>query len=121
MSQFHVAVCIPRGGNPTIEHSVAVAMEPYRTDPSGAVLADNEWWSWYRIVGVETSKDAQPFWAYIDEDGSWHCQCHVDEIDPRDGQEGYTLPSDIWRAEIAGWRETFSAENHDVIIVVCKD
>ncbi len=39
MSSFNVAVVIPSGGSPTIEHSVAIAMEPYRGDE----------WSWYAI------------------------------------------------------------------------
>ncbi len=39
MSAFNVAVVIPSGGSPTIEHSVAIAMEPYRGDE----------WSWYAI------------------------------------------------------------------------
>lgn len=42
MGAFNVAVVIPKGGNPTVEHSVAIAMEPHRGK-----------WGWYAIGGYQ--------------------------------------------------------------------
>jgi hypothetical protein len=57
MSTFNVAIVIPRGGNPSVEHSVAVAMEPFR----------DEQWGWYAI-GVPDTTLA----GVIDSDRQWH-------------------------------------------------
>ena len=56
MGAFNVAVVIPKGGNPSVEHPVALAMEPHRGE-----------WVWYAIGGYPCPDVA----ACIIGDGRW--------------------------------------------------
>ncbi len=119
---FHVAIPLVhtnlRSG--MLEHDVALAMEPYR----------GKWWKYYIIVCADplrrdntpvqhTQKDPTPY-AVIGTNGLWYSQCHVDEIDPRDNERGYTIPLEQWERELDEefWGRLF--DHSQVVRVRCK-
>jgi hypothetical protein len=124
MGAFTAAVLIPKGGRPTVEHSVAVAMEPYRQDPESF----EGWWTSYAIgpwsddqISLDCSPANLPIWAFIDRSGIWHCQLHPHEISPSDGEEGYNIPLAEWREEIRDFLGERALPSEQIVIVRCKD
>lgn len=105
-----------------LEHDVAVAMEPYRNDPHDPECSG--WWSSYSIANSNYKRGDRTPWAVIGTDGKWYCQCHVDEIDPRDGEQGYTIPLEDWKRELdEQFWDRLCLENYQapVVLVQCKD
>lgn len=69
VSTFNVAVAIPAGGNPSVEHSVAIAMEQHR----------GEKWNWYAIGadGADIAAVLLPDGRWVDrEDDAWDDDWH---------------------------------------------
>lgn len=118
--QFTVAVALV-GNNAAsgiTGHDVALLMEPYRDDPYSD---DSGWWSWYTIESEKHTKDDPVTWAVIGTDGKWYSQCHLDEIDPRDGQEGYTIPLEDWKRELDDEFWDRLGDHAHVVRLRCKD
>jgi hypothetical protein len=111
----------PNARSGILEHDVALAMEPYRSDAYADEYDPHTWWSWYAIDSETHTKADGNTYAVIGTDGKWYCQCHPTEIDPRDKQEGYTIPLEEWEAELD--REFWDrlSEHERVVRIRCKD
>lgn len=118
MGSFYAGV-LPWDGSPSVEHSVAIAMEPHRYDDRE--LPSRGWWKWYRIEHIP-SDSTEPhqlpkLFGFIDLAGDWHCRLHLEEL-AEDGEMGRWINETEWNEEILDYAPGGSTE---MVIVYCKD